>query len=163
MTKQLITVKVNGRKIEKAVEPRTLLVHFLREDCSLTGAHIGCDTSHCGACTVDIDGESVKGCTHLAVQCDGSEVLTVEGLANGAVLHAVQDGFYKEHGLQCGFCTPGMLMRAYRFLQENPTPTEDEVRHGMSGNLCRCTGYQNIIKAVLHAAATLQQTQKVAA
>ena len=163
MTKQLITVKVNGKKIEKAVEPRTLLVHFLREDCSLTGAHIGCDTSHCGACTVDIDGASVKGCTHLAVQCDGSEVLTVEGLANGAVLHAVQDGFYKEHGLQCGFCTPGMLMRAYRFLQENPAPTEDEVRHGMSGNLCRCTGYQNIVKAVLHAAATLQQTQKVAA
>ena len=163
MTKQLITVNVNGKTIEKAVEPRTLLVHFLREDCSLTGAHIGCDTSHCGACTVDIDGASVKGCTHLAVQCDGSEVLTVEGLANGAVLHAVQDGFYKEHGLQCGFCTPGMLMRAYRFLQENPNPTEDEVRHGMSGNLCRCTGYQNIVKAVLHAAATLQQTQKVAA
>ena len=117
MAKKLITVKVNGKTLEKAVEPRTLLVHFLREDCSLTGAHIGCETSHCGACTVDIDGQSVKGCTHLAVQCDGSEVLTVEGLAKGPVLHAVQEGFYKEHGLQCGFCTPGMLMRAYRFLQ----------------------------------------------
>ena len=152
MTKQLITVSVNGRRLEKAVEPRMLLVHFLREECHLTGAHIGCETSHCGACTVDIDGESVKGCTHLAVQSDGSEVLTVEGLAQGAVLHAVQEGFYKEHGLQCGFCTPGMLMRAYRFLQENPSPTEDEVRVGMSGNLCRCTGYQNIVKAVLWAA-----------
>ncbi|MDL9999151.1 (2Fe-2S)-binding protein [Variovorax sp. J22P240] len=163
MAKQLIAVNVNGRRIEKAVEPRMLLVHFLREECHLTGAHIGCETSHCGACTVDIDGQSVKGCTHLAVQCDGSEVLTVEGLAQGAVLHAVQEGFYKEHGLQCGFCTPGMLMRAYRFLQENPNPTDDEVRAGMSGNLCRCTGYQNIVKAVLHAAAKLQQTEKVPA
>ncbi|MDM0107556.1 (2Fe-2S)-binding protein [Variovorax sp. J22R24] len=163
MAKQLISVNVNGRRIEKAVEPRMLLVHFLREECHLTGAHIGCETSHCGACTVDIDGQSVKGCTHLAVQCDGADVLTVEGLAQGAVLHAVQEGFYKEHGLQCGFCTPGMLMRAYRFLQENPNPTEDEVRAGMSGNLCRCTGYQNIVKAVLHAAAKLQQTEKVAA
>lgn len=159
MPKKLLTTKVNGRTIEKAVEPRTLLIHFLREDCQLTGAHIGCDTSHCGACTVDIDGRSVKSCTHLAVQCEGSKILTVEGLANGAVLHAVQEGFYKEHGLQCGFCTPGMLVRAYRFLQENPSPTEAEVRLGMSGNLCRCTGYQNIVKAVLHAAAKLQQTQ----
>lgn len=163
MPKQLISVQVNGRKLETAVEPRTLLVHFLREQCQLTGVHIGCETSHCGACTVDLDGASVKSCTHLAVQCDGSAVLTVEGLANGALLHAVQDGFYREHGLQCGFCTPGMLMRAYRFLQENPTPTEDEIRHGMSGNLCRCTGYQNIVKAVQHAAAALQQTAKVAA
>ena len=163
MTKQLVSLKINGRAIEKAVEPRLLLVHFLREDCMLTGAHIGCETSHCGACTVDIDGRSVKSCTQLAVQCDGTEVLTVEGLAQGAVLHAVQEGFYKEHGLQCGFCTPGMLMRAFRFLQENPDPSEDEVRAGMSGNLCRCTGYQNIVKAVLHAAAKLQQTEKVAA
>jgi carbon-monoxide dehydrogenase small subunit len=163
MAKQLITVSINGKRIEKAVEPRMLLIHFLREECQLTGAHIGCETSHCGACTVDLDGQSVKSCTHLAVQCDGSEVLTVEGLAQGAVLHAVQEGFYKEHGLQCGFCTPGMLMRAYRFLQENPNPTEDEVRAGKSGNLCRCTGYQNIVKAVLHAAAKLQQTEKVAA
>ena len=163
MSKQLIAVSVNGRRIEKAVEPRMLLVHFLREECQLTGTHIGCETSHCGACTVDIDGQSVKSCTHLAVQCDGSEVRTVEGLAQGAVLHAVQEGFYTQHGLQCGFCTPGMLMRAWRFLQENPRPTEAEVRAGMSGNLCRCTGYQNIVKAVLHAAAKLQQTEKVVA
>ena len=163
MTKQLVHMSVNGRRIEKAVEPRMLLVHFLREECQLTGAHIGCETSHCGACTVDVDGQSVKSCTHLAVQCEGSEVLTVEGLAQGAVLHAVQEGFYTQHGLQCGFCTPGMLMRAYRFLQENPNPTEEEVRAGMSGNLCRCTGYQNIVKAVLHAAAKLQQTEKVVA
>jgi len=163
MSKQLITVSVNGRRIEKAVEPRMLLVHFLREECQLTGTHIGCETSHCGACTVDLDGQSVKSCTHLAVQCDGSEVMTVEGLAKAGVLDAVQEGFYTQHGLQCGFCTPGMLMRAYRFLQENPNPSEDEVRAGMSGNLCRCTGYQNIVKAVLHAAAKLQQTEKVVA
>ena len=164
MAKILVSVGINGRKVEKAVEPRTLLVHFLREDCALTGTHIGCDTSHCGACTVDIDGRSVKSCTHLAVQCEGSEVLTVEGLASlagkGAVLHAVQEGFYTQHGLQCGFCTPGMLMRAYRLLQENPDPTEAQVRAGMSGNLCRCTGYQNIVKAVLHAAARLRQTEE---
>lgn len=163
MKKVLVSMKINGKAIEQAVEPRMLLVHFLREDCHLTGTHIGCDTSHCGACTVDIDGSSVKSCTHLAVQCEGSEILTVEGLAQGAVLHAVQEGFYTQHGLQCGFCTPGMLMRAYRFLQENPDPTEAEVRAGMSGNLCRCTGYQNIVKAVLHAAATLQSSAEEAA
>ena len=157
MTKQLIKVNVNGREQEKAVEPRTLLIHFLREELYLTGAHIGCETSHCGACTVDIDGESVKACTHLAVQCDGSEVLTVEGLANKGLLLAVQEGFYQEHGLQCGFCTPGMLMRAYRFLQENPDPSESEIRAGMAGNLCRCTGYQNIVKAVQHAARKLRE------
>jgi carbon-monoxide dehydrogenase small subunit len=142
MAKKLISVKVNGRTHEEAVEPRTLLVHFLREKLNLTGAHIGCETSHCGACTVDVDGESVKGCTHLAVQCDGAEV---------------QEGFYKEHGLQCGFCTPGMLMRAYRFLQENPNPSEEEIRAGMSGNLCRCTGYQNIVKSVQYAANKLRE------
>ena len=163
MAKQLVTFKLNGKTVERAVEPRTLLVHFLREDCQLTGTHIGCETSHCGACTVDIDGQSVKSCTHLAVQCGGSDVLTVEGLAQGAVLHAVQEGFYQEHGLQCGFCTPGMLMRAYRFLQENPNPDEAQIRQGMSGNLCRCTGYQNIVKAVQYAAAKLAQTEKVAA
>jgi len=162
MAKQLLSTTVNGRTVEKAVEPRTLLIHFLREDCALTGAHIGCDTSHCGACTVDIDGRSVKSCTHLAVQCEGAEILTVEGLAQAGVLHAVQQGFYQEHGLQCGFCTPGMLMRAYRFLQENPNPTEAEVRMGMSGNLCRCTGYQNIVKAVLHAATLLRQAEQTA-
>jgi carbon-monoxide dehydrogenase small subunit len=166
MPKKLINVTINGRSVEKAVEPRTLLVHFLREDCQLTGAHIGCETSHCGACTVDLDGQSVKSCTHLAVQCDGADILTVEGLAGltqGSVLHAVQEGFYKEHGLQCGFCTPGMLVRAYRFLQENPNPSEVEIRAGMSGNLCRCTGYQNIVKAVQYAAAKLQPAHEVSA
>ncbi len=157
MSKQMVRMTVNGQQIEKAVEPRTLLVHFLREELNLTGTHIGCETSHCGACTVDLDGRSVKSCTVLAVQCEGSEVMTVEGLAQNGVLHAVQEAFYLEHGLQCGFCTPGMLMRAYRFLQENPDPTEEQVREGMSGNLCRCTGYQNIIKAVLHAAAALRE------
>jgi carbon-monoxide dehydrogenase small subunit len=163
MGKKLVAMTLNGKSVEEAVEPRTLLIHFLREKMHLTGAHIGCETSHCGACTVDIDGQSVKSCTHLAVQCDGSSVKTVEGLANAGVLHAIQDAFYKEHGLQCGFCTPGMLMRAYRFLQDNPNPTPEEVRMGMSGNLCRCTGYQNIVKAVLHAAQTLQQAKEVTA
>ena len=163
MTKKLVRIRVNGRAVEKAVEPRMLLVHFLREELNLTGTHIGCETSHCGACTVDIDGKSVKSCTHLAVQCDGSQVLTVEGLASGGALHAVQEGFYQEHGLQCGFCTPGMMMRAYRLLQENPDPTEAEVRAGMSGNLCRCTGYQNIVKAVLYAARKLREPEKAAA
>jgi len=163
MAKKLLTLKLNGKTVEKAVEPRTLLIHFLREECQLTGAHIGCETSHCGACTVDVDGQSVKSCTHLAVQCEGSEVHTVEGLAQGGVLHAVQEGFYKEHGLQCGFCTPGMLMRAQRFLQDNPDPSEDEIRAGMSGNLCRCTGYQNIVKAVQYAAKKLREAQAIAA
>lgn len=163
MSKQMVSMNLNGRKIEEAVEPRTLLVHFLREKMSLTGVHIGCETSHCGACTVDVDGQSVKSCTHLAVQCEGSEVKTVESLANAGVLHALQEGFYKEHGLQCGFCTPGMLMRAYRLLQDNPNPTEPEIRAGMSGNLCRCTGYQNIVKAVQHAARVLQEKQAAVA
>lgn len=163
MSKKIVSITLNGRKVEKAVEPRTLLVHFLREELSLTGTHIGCETSHCGVCTVDMDGRSVKSCTIFAVQCDGSDVRTVEGLASGGTLHAVQEGFYKEHGLQCGFCTPGMLMRAYRLLQENPSPTEDEVRAGMSGNLCRCTGYQNIVKAVLYAAAKLREQPGAAA
>ncbi len=160
MSKQLIRIKVNGRDVEKAVEPRLLLVHFLREELNLTGTHIGCETSHCGACTVDLDGQSVKSCTVLAVQCDGSQVMTVEGLAQGGHLHAVQEAFYMEHGLQCGFCTPGMMMRAYRFLQDNPDPTEEQIREGLSGNLCRCTGYQNIVKAVLHAAAAMRQPEK---
>jgi carbon-monoxide dehydrogenase small subunit len=163
MAKKIVSMKVNGKAVEEAVEPRTLLVHFLREKMQLTGAHIGCETSHCGACTVDIDGQSVKSCTHLAVQCEGSEVLTVEGLAQAGVLHAVQEGFYKEHGLQCGFCTPGMLVRAHRLLIDNPNPTEAEIRTGISGNLCRCTGYQNIVKAIQYAAAKLQQTEQVAA
>ncbi len=163
MSKQVVSMTINGKKVEEAVEPRTLLVHFLREKVNLTGAHIGCETSHCGACTVDIDGQSVKSCTILAVQCEGSEVVTVEGLAKGGALHAVQEGFYQEHGLQCGFCTPGMLARAYRLLQENPNPTEEEIRTGMSGNLCRCTGYQNIVKAVQYAAKKLAEEKSVAA
>ena len=154
---------LNGQQIEQLVDSRTLLVHFLREQMNLTGAHIGCETSQCGACTIDIDGESVKACTHLAVQCDGSDVKTVEGLAENGVLHPVQEAFYEEHGLQCGYCTPGMLMRSYRFLQENPNPTEDEIRTGISGNLCRCTGYQNIIKAVQSAATKLQDNETASA
>ena len=167
MPKKIIHLTVNGRAHEEAVEPRTLLVHFLREQLNLTGAHIGCETSHCGACTVDIDGRSVKSCTHLAVQCDGAEVLTVEGLASlskqAGVLHAVQEGFYKEHGLQCGFCTPGMLVRSYRLLIDNPNPSEEEIRAGISGNLCRCTGYQNIVKAIQYAAKKLREPQAAAA
>ena len=133
-----------------------LLIHFLREDLGLTGAHIGCETSHCGACTVEIDGQSVKACTMFAVQADGATINTVEGLANAdGTLHALQEGFRQMHGLQCGFCTPGMLMRAKVLLAENPDPTEDEIRMGISGNLCRCTGYQNIVKAIQYAAAKL--------
>ena len=157
MASKLITVTVNGRKIEKAVEPRTLLVHFLREELQLTGTHIGCETSHCGACTVDIDGRSVKSCTQLAVQCDGAEVLTVEGLAQKGVLHAVQEGFYQEHGLQCGFCTPGILMTLDALLRERPDCGEAEVREALSGHLCRCTGYAPIVKAALAAAEALRE------
>ena len=163
MAKQIVKMTLNGQQVEQLVDGRTLLVHFLREQMNLTGAHIGCETSQCGACTVDIDGESVKACTHLAVQCDGSDVKTVEGLAENGVLHPVQEAFYEEHGLQCGYCTPGMLMRSYRFLQENPNPTEDEIRTGISGNLCRCTGYQNIIKAVQSAATKLQDKETASA
>ena len=153
-----ISVKVNGAERTAEVEPRMLLVHFLRETLRLTGTHIGCDTSHCGACTVDIDGMSVKACTVLTVQCEGAEMVTVEGLEQGGVLHALQQAFHEEHGLQCGFCTPGMLTRAYRLLKENPNPTEQEIRYGISGNLCRCTGYQNIVKAVQSAAGKLAAT-----
>lgn len=163
MAKQIVKMNLNGQEIEQLVDSRTLLVHFLREQMNLTGAHIGCETSQCGVCTVDIDGESVKSCTHLAVQCDGCEVKTVEGLAEGGVLHAVQEAFYEEHGLQCGYCTPGMLMTSYRLLQDNPNPTEDEIRTGLSGNLCRCTGYQNIVKAVKSAAVKLQQKESATA
>ncbi len=153
MAKSQITLTVNGKKVEELVEPRTLLIHFLREQLNLTGSHIGCDTSHCGACTVDLNGKSVKSCTVFAVQANGAEIRTIEGMANAdGTLHALQEGFREMHGLQCGFCTPGMIMRAYRLLQENPTPTEEEIRFGISGNLCRCTGYQNIVKAIEYAA-----------
>ena len=152
MAKSQIALTINGQSVEALVEPRTLLVHFLREQQSLKGAHVGCETSHCGACTVDLNGKSVKSCTVFAVQADGGDVMTVEGLSSGADLHPLQEGFYEEHGLQCGYCTPGMLMRAYRFLQENPNPSNEEIRMGISGNLCRCTGYQNIVKAISFAA-----------
>jgi carbon-monoxide dehydrogenase small subunit len=163
MPKTHLSFTLNGRSVEILVEPRELLVHVLREQLGQTGTHIGCETSHCGACTVDMDGESVKSCTVLAVQAEGADVLTVEGLARGGVLHPVQEAFVQEHGLQCGFCTPGMMMRAYRFLQENPNPSEEEIRSGMSGNLCRCTGYQNIVKAVQYAARKLAQGEARAA
>ena len=153
MAKTRIELTVNGQAVEGLVEPRTLLIHVLREQLGLTGPHIGCDTSHCGACTVDLDGKSVKSCTLFAVQAQGSQVLTIEGLAAAdGTLHVLQEGFRQMHGLQCGFCTPGMITRAYRLLQENPRPSEQEIRFGISGNLCRCTGYQNIVKAVQYAA-----------
>ena len=163
MAKKLISVTVNGRVHEKAVEPRTLLIHFLREELNLTGAHIGCETSHCGACTVDVDGQSVKSCTHLAVQCDGGQVDTVEGMAQGGVLHAVQEGFYKEHGLQCGFCTTGMVMSAVDLCHKHPGASAGEIRELLEGNICRCTGYQNIIKSIQYAAKKLQEPATAAA
>ena len=156
MAKTHIQFKLNGQEVETLVEPRELLIHVIREQLGQTGSHIGCETSHCGVCTVDLNGESLKSCTILAVQANGGDVTTVEGLAQNGELHAVQEAFMQEHGLQCGFCTPGMLMRSYRFLQENPNPTEEEIRVGMSGNLCRCTGYQNIIKSIQVAAEMLQ-------
>ena len=156
MAKAQITLKVNGKAVEALVEPRTLLIHFLREQLNLTGPHIGCDTSHCGACTVDLNGKSVKSCTMFAVQAEGADILTIEGIAAAdGTLHALQEGFREMHGLQCGFCTPGMIVRAHRLLQEKPNPSEDEIRMGISGNLCRCTGYQNIVKAIQYAAAKL--------
>ena len=156
MAKSQISLTVNGKKEEALVEPRTLLIHFLREQLNLTGPHIGCDTTHCGACTVDLDGKSVKSCTVFAVQANGANICTIEGMANAdGTLHALQEGFREMHGLQCGFCTPGMILRAYRLLQENANPTEEEIRFGISGNLCRCTGYQNIVKAIQYAAAKL--------
>ena len=147
-----ITVTVNGQPRSIEVEPRLLLVHFLREKLALTGTHVGCDTTSCGACTVLVDGVPIKSCTHFAVQVDGREVTTVEGLATGAELHPVQEGFKEEHGLQCGFCTPGMMLVSAALLDENPDPTEEEIRWALSGNVCRCTGYQNIVKAVQWAA-----------
>ena len=153
MAKTHVTMTVNGAPAEGLVEPRTLLVHFLRETLSLTGAHIGCETSHCGACTVDLDGASVKSCTVFAVQAEGSQIVTIEGIANpDGTLHPLQEGFREMHGLQCGYCTPGMIVRAWRLLQENPDPSEDAIRMGISGNLCRCTGYQNIVAAIRYAA-----------
>jgi carbon-monoxide dehydrogenase small subunit len=155
-----IQLSVNGEKHEADVEPRLLLVHLLRENLRLTGTHIGCDTTHCGACTVLLEGRAVKSCTVFAVQANGKQLMTVEGLEQNGTLHPLQAGFMAEHGLQCGYCTPGMLMTSYAFLQKNPTPSEDDIRWAISGNLCRCTGYVNIVKAVQHAAAALAQGGK---
>jgi aerobic carbon-monoxide dehydrogenase small subunit len=151
-TKKQIRVKVNGRDHEAEIEPRLLLVHFIREVLTLTGTHVGCDTTNCGACTVLLDGRPVKSCTLFAVQANGREIRTIEGVASNGKLHPLQEGFKEEHGLQCGFCTPGMIMTACALLEKNPHPSEQEIRWGISGNLCRCTGYQNIVKAVQYAA-----------
>jgi carbon-monoxide dehydrogenase small subunit len=156
MSKVQVKMTINGREVEAVIEPRTLLVHFLREQLGLTGTHIGCDTSHCGACTVDLNEMSVKSCALFAVQANGAAILTIEGMAApDGTLHALQEGFRQMHGLQCGYCTPGMIMRAHRLLKENPNPSEDEIRSGISGNLCRCTGYQNIVKSIQYAAAKI--------
>ena len=157
MDKVAIKVNVNGVERAADVEPRMLLVHFIRETLRLTGTHVGCDTSHCGACTVVMDGRAIKSCTAFAVQADGRNILTVEGLEQDGKLHPLQDGFYQEHGLQCGYCTPGMLMTGYAFLGENPAPSDDEIRHAISGNLCRCTGYVNIVKAYQYAAQKMRE------
>ena len=156
MPKQKVSLTVNGEKHELEVEPRLLLVHLLREDLSLTGTHVGCDTSQCGACTVVMDGTSVKSCTVLGVQANGAEVLTIEGLKHEDQLDPLQQGFWDKHGLQCGYCTPGMIMSAYGLLRENPSPSEQEIREGLRGNLCRCTGYHNIVRAVQAAAETMR-------
>ncbi len=148
-----VSITVNGKSRKAFVEPRTLLVHFLREDLNLTGTHVGCDTSQCGACTVMLDGRSAKSCTVFAVQAEGSEIQTIEVVGSDDNLHAVQEGFWEEHGLQCGYCTPGMIMSAINLLNENPAPTEQEIREGISGNFCRCTGYQHIVNAIQYAAA----------
>lgn len=157
MGKQKIRIKVNGADMEADVEPRLLLVHCIRDVFGLTGTHIGCDTTHCGACTVHLDGKPIKSCTLFAVQADGCEIKTVEGLEQDGKLHPVQEGFWQEHGLQCGFCTPGMMMTSVALLEEKPNPTEDEIRLAISGNLCRCTGYMNIVKSIQYAAQKLRQ------
>jgi carbon-monoxide dehydrogenase small subunit len=159
-TKKNVRLKVNGQECEAEVEPRLLLVHFIREVLRLTGTHVGCDTTNCGACTVLLDDRPVKSCTVFAVQADGREIRTVEGVANNGKLHPLQEGFKEEHGLQCGFCTPGMIMSACALLEKNPHPSEQEIRWGISGNLCRCTGYQNIVKAVQYAANKMALTEK---
>lgn len=152
MANHKISVTVNGEQHSAEVEPRMLLVHFIREELNLTGTHIGCDTSNCGACTILLNGRSVKSCTVFAVQANGKQVMTIEGVAKNGELHPLQEGFHEEHGLQCGYCTPGMIMRAHELLEKNPNPTEEEIRWGISGNLCRCTGYVNIVKSIQYAA-----------
>jgi carbon-monoxide dehydrogenase small subunit len=160
MSQHEITVTINGEQQTRTVEARMLLVHFIRENLGLTGTHIGCDTTSCGACTISLDGEAVKSCTVFAVQADGATIETVEGLAAGGKLHPLQEGFWEKHGLQCGFCTPGMLMSARSLLVRNPSPTEAEIRHGISGNLCRCTGYNKIVEAIQYAADKLRADEK---
>ena len=163
MAKLHITLKVNNREVEALAEPRMLLVHLLREELGITGPHIGCDTSHCGACTVDMNGKSVKSCTVFAAQANGAEIITVEGLAGpDGSLHVLQEMFREHHGLQCGYCTPGMITRAYRLLQENPNPNEAEIRQGISGNLCRCTGYLTIVRAIQVAAEQMNSAREAA-
>ena len=152
MSKQTVTIEINGSSFTREVDSRLLLVHFIREDLQMTGTHIGCDTTHCGACTVLMDGRSIKSCTLFTIQANGKSLTTIEGLESGGKLHPLQEGFHEEHGLQCGFCTPGMIMRAVELLEKNTNPTEDEIRWGISGNLCRCTGYVNIVKSVQYAA-----------
>jgi carbon-monoxide dehydrogenase small subunit len=151
-----ISLTVNGRSVTGDVEPRTLLVHFIREQLRLTGTHVGCESGYCGACTVHVNGVATKSCTMFAVQADGADVLTIEGLADNGDLHPVQEGFWERHGLQCGYCTPGMIMSAVALLEDNANPTESEIRHGIEGNLCRCTGYHNIVKAIEYAGAKLR-------
>jgi|TARA_B100000780_G_scaffold252133_1_gene199105 aerobic carbon-monoxide dehydrogenase small subunit len=162
MTKQIVTMTLNGEKKEALAEPRELLIYVLREKLGMTGAHVGCETSHCGACTVEIDGKSVKSCTMFAVQAEGANITTIEGIGGPDNLHVLQESFKEHHGLQCGYCTPGMITRAHRLLKENPNPTEEEVRFGISGNICRCTGYQNIVKSILSAAAELNAAKEAA-
>ena len=157
-----VSMTVNGREVTGDVEARTLLVHFIREDLRLTGTHVGCESGYCGACTVHVDGQAVKSCTMLAVQADGSSVRTIEGLASNGDLHPVQEGFWERHGLQCGFCTPGMIMTSAALLEENNNPSEAEIRHGIEGNLCRCTGYHNIVKAIEYAGATMRGDEPAA-
>ena len=157
MSKHTVTIEINGSSFSREVDSRLLLVHFLRENLQMTGTHIGCDTTHCGACTVLMDGRSIKTCTVYTVQANGKSLTTIEGMETEGKLHPLQEGFHEEHGLQCGFCTPGMIMRAAELLEKNPNPSEEEIRMGISGNLCRCTGYVNIIKAVQYAADKIQK------
>ena len=157
MSKHTVNIEINGLNITREVDSRMLLIHFLREELQMTGTHIGCDTSRCGACTVLMYGRSIKSCTLFTIQANGKSLTTIEGLENGGKLHPLQEGFHEEHGLQCGFCTPGMIMRAVEILEKNPNPTEEEIRWGISGNLCRCTGYVNIVKSVQYAAEKMQK------
>ena len=157
MSKHSVIIDINGKTVNKEVDSRMLLVHFIREELQMTGTHIGCDTSSCGACTILMDGRSVKSCTLYTVQANGKSVKTIEGMEEGGALHPLQEGFHEEHGLQCGFCTPGMIMRAAELLEKNPNPSEEEIRWGISGNLCRCTGYVNIVKAIQYAAEKMQK------